>query len=226
MKKYFLSSFILTILLSGVVYADTSSTNTNKIGEIRQKITDVKQQAAEQRNEIKAKIASTTAELKVLKQELKDAIEIKIGKKLDLQKIKVARPFEQAIQNLKDLVLRVESRISKMESNNIDTSSAKTLLETAKTNMALAETELTNLENLLAQNIPTATSTNQNNLRKTILQKIKTESDKTKKLIKKAHASIIDVINSLKPGLMKEKNATSSKEASTSTAPQQTINNK
>jgi len=212
MKKTYLlfPIFILTLLLSRIVHAEVSSTNTNRIGEIKQKITDIKEKTVEDKAKIKTEIASTTATIKNARQELKSIIEMRIGKKLDAQKTKIANVFENSIQNLKDLIARIESRLSKMESEDINVSSSKSLLETAKIKLTLAETELTNLENLLAAGLPAiSTSTSKNNIRKTVLKNINLQSEKTKSAIKIAHKSIIEVVASLKKGLMKEKNSTS-----------------
>ena len=206
MKKYLLPSIMLTSLLfSGIAFAEVSSSTKNKINETRQKIEDIKQKAQEDINKIKS--------------ELKNAIEIKIGKKLDEQKIKIADQFEKTMQTLNDLVVRIESRIAKMDAISTDTSIPKALLVTAKTNVSLAATELTNLENLLAQNIPAvSTSTVKNTERKLVLKKINLQSEKTKTAIKTARASIIKVVESLKIGQLKEKNSTSTQQTeSTST---------
>lgn len=201
-KTYLLSSVIvLTLFIAGTVFAEVSTSSVNRINEIKQKIIDVKQQSAENKARIKAEIASTTNAIKDIKQELKSAAEIRIGKKLDVQKNKVADAFEKSIQNLKDLMTRVGSRITKMQINNINVSASQILLDMAKTKITLAETELKNLENMLAQNVPNAsTSTLQNKTRKALLNGIKLQSDKTKSAIKTAHSSIVKVISSLKPG--------------------------
>ncbi len=206
MKKYLLPSIMLTSLLfSGIAFAEVSSSTKNKISETRQKIEDIKQKAQEDINKIKS--------------ELKNAIEIKIGKKLDEQKIKIADQFEKTMQTLNDLVVRIESRIAKMDASSVDTSIPKALLVAAKTNISLAATELTNLENLLAQNIPAvSTSTVKNTERKLVLKKINLQSEKTKTAIKTARSSIIKVVESLKVGQDKEKNSTPTKQTeSTST---------
>ena len=206
MKKYLLPSIILvSLLFSGIAFAEVSSSTKNKINETRQKIEDIKQKAQEDINKIKS--------------ELKNAIEIKIGKKLDEQKIKIADQFEKTMQTLNDLVVRIESRIAKMDAISTDTSIPKALLVTAKTNVSLAATELTNLENLLAQNIPAvSTSTVKNTERKLVLKKINLQSEKTKTAIKTARSSIIKVVESLKVGQDKEKNSTPTKQTeSTST---------
>lgn len=207
-KTYLLSSiFILTILLSSVAYAEVTSTTTT-LSDLRQKILDAKQRVAEEKDSIIAKISSSTEGVRIIRQEIKDAVEARIGKRLAGQKMKVAEVFEKAIQNLKDLILRIESRMTKMESGGIDISASKVLLETAKAKLALSETELANLENMLTNEIPTATST-KNIERKDKLAKIKAQSEKTKISIKVTHKSIVDVIESLKAGFLKEKKATS-----------------
>jgi exonuclease VII small subunit len=215
MKKILLSSIVLTVLLSGIASAQTASTAVSRINEIKQTITNIKQKAAEEKAQIKAQIASTTADIKNAKQELKDAIEIKIGKKLDAQKIKIANEFENTIKQLQSLVTRIESRIAKMDASGINTTTAKALLETAKTKITLANTEVTNLENVLAQQIPASTSTSSISQRVIILKSIKTQSEKTKAAIKVARKAVIDVVNSLKPGLQKTKNSTSTESTST-----------
>lgn len=219
MRKTFLSCFVtfLAIFLSGIAHAEISSGGINKINELKQKIVDIKQKNIENKTKLKATISSTT-EIKEVEQKLKNNIEIKIGKELDEQKIKIADVFEKAIQNLKDLTARIDSRISKMESENIDTLSSKLLFETAKVKLTAAETELTNLENILAEDLSAAsTSTPKNNTRKIILKNIKSQSEKTKSSIKAAHKSIINVVTSLKKGLMKKINSTSTIQTTSTT---------
>ena len=200
MKKYLLPAVIvLTFLCSGVAFAEVSSSTQNKINEAKQKIEDIKQKAKEDINKVKS--------------ELKNEIEIKIGKKLDDQKIKIADQFEKTIQSLKDLVVRIESRISKMEADGINASTSKILLETAKTKIAFAETEVTSLENLLAQDIPAvSTSTTKNIERKTILKNINLQNNKTKNSIKTADAVIIRVVESLKKDQTEKSTSTSTSE--------------
>ena len=209
MKKYLLSSIVLTLLLSGVVYAETSSANSNVIGNLRQKNTDVKQNMQETRASAKSEIASSASEIKTIRQEIKDAIEIRIGKKLDEQKTKIANNFENAVRNEKDLIMRTQSRIYQISLQGVDVASSSAFLEKAKTQVSLAETELAKLENLLVQNVPSATSTSKTE-RSALLQSIKAQSEKTKTALKTAHATIVDVIASLKKGLMKKESTSTS----------------
>ncbi len=217
--KYFKYILILSILLSGVAFAENTSTSKGIFDTFKQKISEVKQKATEDKAIIKAQVASTTASIKKAKEELKSAIELRIGKKLDTQKLKIVNVFENSIQNLKDVVTRIESRLVKISVTNIsNVSSSKLLLDTAKGQLALAETELTTLANLLASDIlVNSTSTIKNTERKTLLQSIKTQSDKTKTAIKLAHESIVKVVASLKLGQPEKNNSTSTRAISTST---------
>lgn len=209
MKKYLISSCVLSVLLSGVAYAEVIPNSTRD---------EVKQQINQEREDLKNKISSTSEKIKTLREEIRDEIEIKIGKKLDDQKNKIAKEFEIALRNLNNFITRTESRISKLDANKIDTTEAKVLLATAKTKVLAAQTEVTNLENLLAQNIPSVASSTQKEIRKTVLQSIKVQSEKTKTAIKAAQKAIVDVINSLKPGQNRLDKASSTKEEnSTST---------
>ncbi len=208
-KRLFSTIFILSLLLSGTALAQENATRTLKINELKEKV-------QEKRLEAKERLASTTEKLKKAKEDSRKEAELRIGKKLDERKTKIANAFEKAIENLKDLADRVESRILKMESENINTTSARSLLTEARTKLALAETELLNLENLLLNEVPAnSTSTTRNDARKAIIKSLNLQSEKTKSAIKVAHRSIVEVITSLKRGLMKEKNSTSTESVST-----------
>ena len=233
MKKINLvfSVFILMLLLSNVAFAETSPTSTRKIEDLKEKMLELKERAGEKRAEVKeradekrieakAKLASTTERMKERKSELKDKIEIKIGKKLDERKLKIAKEFEKSLLILKNLLARTESRIMKMESENINASSSRALLEVAKSKLSLAETELTNFENALAVEIPASTSTDatRKSERKALLKNLNSQAKEVKSSIKVAHKSIVEVIASLKRGLMKKDRSTSTPEiVSTST---------
>jgi len=222
MKKIFLllSIIFVSFLFTKIVSAEVSST-TEKINAIKQQISDLKETVAAEKQQAKEIIASTTLKLSGKKQELKNAIELKIGKALDAQKIKIADQFEQTIKNLNDLAERIDSRISKMDADNIDTSSSTILLETAKTKISLAGGELTNLENLLAQEIPGVVSIAEKAQRNTILKGIKTQSEKTKSAIKAARTSIIQVVAVLKGEQIIEVGATTTTESNSTTTTNQ-----
>jgi len=124
-------------------------------------------------------------------QEIRDAIEKKIGRPLDNDRMKIAQDFESALKNLNDLIQRIDSRMTKMQTAGADVSSSSALFDTTKTNVDISLNNLTNLEKSLGE--PTATST-----RKAILARIKTQSDKTKSSLETAYRSIMSLIDSLK----------------------------
>ena len=217
MKKTYLLPFIiaLSFLISGIAHAQVSSTSTSAISEIKQKISDLKQKAEQVKIQMKAEISSAATNTKN-QQSLKNPIEIKIGKKLDKQKIKIASEFENVIQNLEDLVARISSRIAKMDSDGIDTTQSKSLLEAAKSKIDSAKTEMTNLENMIAGEIPpVSTSTSEENQRMFILKDIMAQSGKAKTAINIARKAILDAVNALKSEMSTVKISTSTEATST-----------
>ena len=87
-KIYLASSVLLLVLSSGVAYAETSTTSSSTKETIRAR-------AEEQIRELKNKIASTSAQIKDVRKEMKTEIENRIGKKLDKERAKIANAFEE-----------------------------------------------------------------------------------------------------------------------------------
>ena len=199
MKKI-ISTVILSIIILPTIGLAATSTNPikNRLGEIKQQREELKNKIEIEKENIKRERASTTEDIKNKRQEIKSEIEQRIGKKLDEKRTNIANRFEEAIKNLNNLVTRIETKITKIDGNTTVSSSTKVLLETAKTNVILAENELKILENKLAETVATST-------KKAYLASIKIQSEKTKETIKTAHESIVDTIESLKPGLLKDK---------------------
>lgn len=218
MKKYLLISFLAFILLfSNQASALTSTTTKNTVKDLKQKIVDIKQNTKENKEKIKNQIASTTSVVKTIKQELKTAAEIRIGKKLESKKASLANEFEKSLQNVKNLAIRTELRTQNMDSEKINTISSKMLLAVAKEKIMLAESELTKFENLLASTtIATSTDKIKLKARNDALKILKTESEKVKTAIKVAHESVVKVIVSLKKGLMEKQSASLKEIESTS----------
>lgn len=215
----------LTVSTTGIVFADNASSSLQeKRQELLRQANEERERIREERasttaalkeklNELKNEKASTTANLKnqlasLKKQrenEIRNQIENRIGQKLDEKRTKIASEFEKAINNLNNLATRTESRINKLASST-DVTALRALLVIAKEKIRLADTELTTLENMLLEPIGTST-------RKTIIEKIKNQSEITKTAIKTAHNAIVETIVSLKPGQLK--NATSTNATST-----------
>ncbi len=197
MKKI-ISIIILSVIIIPVAgLAETSIVQTkNKLEEIKQQREELKNKIKIEKENFRKEISSTTQNIENKREKVENQIEKKIGKKLDEKRTSIANKFEEAIKNLKDLLLRIENKIAKIEERNTVATSTIELLINSKENIIIAEKELTTLENKLAETISTST-------KKTYLSDIKIQSDKTKETIKTTHKSIIDIIESLKPGLLK-----------------------
>ena len=124
---------------------------------------------------------------------------------MDQQKDMVVKEFDNALSSLDNLATRTNSRIVKLVAQGIDMSTSTSLLNTAKTNIASAQTEVNILKNLVAQITATTTP-------KVLKAQIKTEGTKAKTLIQLAKKSLSTAINSVaKSQIMKreDKNSTS-----------------
>jgi hypothetical protein len=111
--------------------------------------------------------------------------------------------YEAAIDRLGSLADRIESRITKIEAGGINESEAKELLTAAKTKIETAKISVANIAS-------TTTNTSFGTTTATVKEDfeiIKTLMEKAKSDIKTAHAALIDVVNSLKPGDNKLKNS-------------------
>jgi hypothetical protein len=112
-------------------------------------------------------------------------------KKVETQRDIFLRNFDVAIRNLDSLSGRVNSLVAKISATGKDVTVLQPALASSTVKIALAKTEYNNLKNLIPQTILAKN-------RKTILAQIKTQTEKTKNAIKEAHASVVDIINSLR----------------------------
>ncbi|MDD4803785.1 MAG: hypothetical protein PHN69_01295 [Candidatus Pacebacteria bacterium] len=197
MKKTILT-IILSLMIIPIISLAATSTSPikNRLDEVKQQREELRDKIKSEKENFRKERASTTQEIEKKVKEVKDEIEKRIGKKLDEKRTGIANKFEEAIKNLKALLLRVENKIAKIEERSTVATSTIELLINSKENITLAEKELTILENKLATTTSTST-------KKTYLSDVKIQSDKTKEIIKATHKSIIDIIESLKPGLLK-----------------------
>ena len=204
MKRTLYISAVISLLAlsaSHISYAqDFLGPIQAKIDILKQKQDDAQTKYLAQKQEMNAQVASSTPEKN---QEIKSDIEKKIGKPLDSDRMKIAQGFENALKNLNDLIQRISSRMTKMQTAGADISSSSDLFDATNVQITFATNNVTDLENTLAQ--PTSTST-----RKAILARIKTQNDKTKSSVETAYRSIMDLIDSLKQESMKMESSASS----------------
>ncbi|MEK9185292.1 MAG: hypothetical protein AAB863_00815, partial [Patescibacteria group bacterium] len=138
-----------------------------------------------------------------------------IKKRLEKFLRNLTKRFDAAIERLRKLASRIESRISKMETQGINTAEAKGLLDVAKVkiNLAASSTEALKLKTNALLATTTASSTDL----KIAFKNLKDDVKEVKDDVKAAHAALVDVINSLKPGRNKPKNATTTPATTTAT---------
>jgi DNA-directed RNA polymerase subunit L len=191
MKKILTTAIAISLLSSGITFADTSSSTSQTPNNFGEKIKKVIDNASERKDKVEQKIK-------------------KIEKKIETVQEKFLNNFDVAIQNLDKLSSKTGDLIQKMTDAGKDISLANTLFASSTLEIVNAKTEYSSLQNLVSQ---TATSTVKS--KKNLLISVKTQSEKTKIAIKTAHADMVNVIQSLKDSFEKDRNA-SSTEATTS----------
>ncbi len=130
-------------------------------------------------------------------EDMKQAIENRIGKNLDDARTKVASGFEQVDETLHNLLERISSRLSKIASAGQDVSSVQSLFDAATTAVTAADTELANLENLLGGSASSTAMASSSKTRNTAMTNVKSQVEKTRKAFEVARTAILKVIASL-----------------------------
>lgn len=206
--KHKIGAGILTlgILMPFAIFADdderrSTSTASSTKDSIRERLDEIKERAKEQKQNIREEAKEKKEELKDLRDESRDKVYANVKNKLSKFLRTITKRFEAAIERLRKLAGRIESRIAKLESEGKNMTEAKGLLDTAKIkiNLAASSTAALKLEaqGLLASS--TASTTASTTLR-TAFKDLQEEMKEVKNDIKEAHASLVDVIKSLKPG--------------------------
>ena len=218
-KLKIISTVILGLMLLPIAsFAETGSTTSTttrasikteiekRREEAKNKIDQNKQEFELRKEEIKQGMETKREELKQKVEERKQMIDSKIEERLSKFISKLEERFNSAIERLEILVTRIESRIAKMDEEDIDTTKAKELLTEAKGKIEIAKTSIlaigTKADEVLAGDT------------RALYPELKTVVEKAKSDIKSAHEALINVVRELKPGFNKsrdgrDKNATS-----------------
>jgi hypothetical protein len=220
MKKIILLSIFLSVFMGTTIFAEETSVSTTTDVNTKTEITATEKKAIlkarveADKKMIKEKIASSTTNIKIQRadaiekasqkerlqerkatidlqrSEMKRSLEARVNKQFDDVRKKIARGYDRVIKNLINLVERIESRITKIESTGIDVSVSKDLLIIAETDIAVADTEITILAELLTKEISSEN-------RREIITELREQADKTRKALQTARISILDTIKSL-----------------------------
>ncbi len=182
--------------------------------ELEQKKEDLNERMDERKDAIKNKIEERKGEIENKIDDRKDKVMENIKERLGKFTQNVVERYNAAIERLDNLMERIDSRISKLESEGADVTKAKELsalakikIETAKTSVAAIE-----IDSTLALSASTSSSTP---AYQEGFQILRSQLEKAKGDIKAAHASLIDIIENLKPGLNKRPTTTPTTASST-----------
>ncbi len=202
-KLKVISGVVLGIVLLPVAsFAQEATTTKNREA--------IKTQIEQKREEIKKQVEQRKEELKTKIEERKQLVNSKIDERLGDFIGKLEKRFDSAIERLEILVTRIESRIAKMDDEDIDTTKAKELLTDAKTKIATAKTSIlaigTKADEVLAGDV------------RALYPELKEVVAKAKTDVKSAHEALVLVVRELKPGFNKSKDGRGATSTATTTS--------
>lgn len=176
--------------------AELKDTRANAKAQILEK----KEMLQETRAEQKDNMADKRGEIKDKREMLKEKLQAKkaganekIAAAHKMRVEKIIKVLENRVEELNKFISRVEAHIAKLAADGTDTAAANALLTAAKVKVAEAGASV---DGLYSQVDVAVTAENQ----KVALQSVTTAARNTEAKLKTAHAAIVDVINSLKPG--------------------------
>ena len=205
----------ILLLFGSVVLADNQEESSNinernliqkQTNERKVEIGNKKQEIRDIQEKMREKASSSRAETKDLREEKR---EIASSTRAETRKARLTRvrntienhakniiaKFEAAIERITKLTNRIESRITKLDAEGVDTSKAKVLVAEAKVKTETAKQSL----RTLGADITNALDEAEN--RKDLSSKIRTAIETVQNNIKSAHQNLVEAITSLKAGL-------------------------
>jgi iron-sulfur cluster repair protein YtfE (RIC family) len=195
-NKLSLSLMIFSlVILPNLALAQTAASTTKATAEKKNII----------KTEIDARKEAVQNSVREIKQNATDKIKENVSKFVQ----NIINRYDAATARLEKLADRIDSRIAKIEAKNIDVSKAKELLSLARTKIETAKISVIaiNFPDDIASSTAAKASTTIASLKENF-KVTKTQMEKAKSDIKAAQAALVDVVNSLKPGDEKLKNAT------------------
>lgn len=181
--------------------------------EMEERREELKEEMEERRETIKNAIETKKNIVRDEMQERRERAIESIRERLNNFTEKIVERFEAAIERLEELASRIDSRIAKMEIENIDVKKAKELMAVAKIKIETAKTSALGI-GLESQVVASSTATTTAAI-KVDFENIKNQIEKAKTDIKAAHAALVDVVANLKPG--QNKKATTTVETTSTT---------
>lgn len=160
----------------------------------REKLNELREKAQEKKDQIKEKVDSKREET-----------QNRVKDRLDSFIKTVIERLTAATERFDKIALRIESRITKLESEGVDESKAKELLVTAKTKISVAKAGISNIHIAASSTVATSTDLKVN------YQAIKDAVEKSKEDLKAAQSALVEVIRNMKPGQNKLNATTTAK---------------
>lgn len=187
--------------------------------EMEQKREEIKNQMEAKRDEMEQKRENIKDQIETKREEIKDKMEERretalsvIKERLDKFSENVVKRFNAAIERLETLANRIDSRIAKMEEEGLDVLNAKELLSIAEVKIETAKTSTAGIS-LESQAVVSDSDTSSTTTIKANFDTLRRQIETAKTDIKAAHTALVDVINTLKPGLRKATSTATTTEA-------------
>ncbi|MFZ2038589.1 MAG: hypothetical protein WAV11_01450 [Minisyncoccia bacterium] len=208
-NKYIIISLLISALVIPVAFVRAEDEDTSDTGKKFIPIDKIEmlKNRASTTEQIKAKVQERVQEAKEKAQErVQQGLE-KAGEMMKKKSELITMRYENAIERLEKAQEKILEAITKLEARGLDMTTAKANLEAAKVKVEAARAELSAIRvDLDDTEIGTSTI-------KTVISTIKAQNEAFKNVLKTAHASLIDVLNSLRSDVKKyqedKKNSTS-----------------
>lgn len=157
--------------------------------ELEQKRNKIKETIKENQNKIQKEREDLRNEIKEKKDNLKIEIEKKRGNQIEQIKERTIRKITSAIARLENMQARLETRITKLEIKNINTTSAKASLAISKQKIVDAKLAIESIKDLVST--PEMKTSDKVKL-------VKEAGKKVEELLKESHKALVEAINNLK----------------------------
>lgn len=212
-----ITKIVLTALLlvtASAVFAENDTATSSVRDTLKEKRQEVKDLRDEARNEVRQMVVSTTDKIKELRDERKAQVEQKLqeikAKYQEQRQARIAAYVEKIINRfnatatrLDELASRINTHLTTLETKKVGTTAARALLVTAKAKIQLAKDTIAKIKPA-ADAALTATDM------KTAFDIAKQEIAAANQELRDAHAALVNVVNSIKPGLNKTATTTPS----------------
>ncbi|MFH0804027.1 MAG: hypothetical protein V1896_00275 [Candidatus Zambryskibacteria bacterium] len=197
-KSLLILVIVSLLILPGLSFAQsTASGNTeSEDGGKAKEVRTIKDEIENKKQILRQEMASRTDAIKSSVQERRQNAVDKVIERINQFVSNIIKRYDAATNRLEILADRIDSRITKIESGNIDVSKAKELLTVARAKIEIAKAGVNDIASTTSNTTFGSTTATV----KKDFEVIKIQIEKAKEDIRVAHAALIDVVENLKPG--------------------------